>query len=245
MIAFLHMIKFAMNNAVHESTGLTPLFFNNARHTRPHVLLGKPDLSTLGGGGIPDDLATSYSAPATTSPHFDRGDYAEGLASTEDTTANASPCDHNDPRTVSVTSGLTSAVFETAVITAHARSSTRGNYRPLNVDDTTWWVTESSINLTRRSDHFRHSQRASPTLDSCSEASPTSDRLNESADIKAFVQQRQFVTRFVCDAIANAVDKQKAAAEKRGRTNHEKLTIGDKVLLSKTGISDTANTNVG
>ena len=34
--------------------------------------------------------------------------------------------------------------------------------------------------------------------------------------------------RFVRDAIANAIDKQKASAEKRGRTNHEKFTIGDK-----------------
>ena len=47
------------------------------------------------------------------------------------------------------------------------------------------------------------------------------------------------------DDIANAVDKQKASADKHGRTNHEKFTIGDDVLLSTTGIQDTSITNVG
>uniref|UniRef100_A0AAV1TY27 Uncharacterized protein n=1 Tax=Peronospora matthiolae TaxID=2874970 RepID=A0AAV1TY27_9STRA len=106
-------------------------------------------------------------------------------------------------------------------------------------------VTESLINPTRLTDHFRRSQRASPTLDSCSDASPPSDRLADSVVIKVCVYQRQFVMRFVRDAIANAVDKHIAAADKRGRTYHEKLTIGKKVLLSTTGIQDTAITNVG
>ena len=129
--------------------------------------------------------------------------------------------------------------------TAYTRSSTRGNHRPLDVDDTTPWATESLINPKRRSDHFRHSRRASPALDPCPDASPLSNRRADSEAIKEFVQQRHFVTRFVRDAIANAVDKQKASADKRGRTKYEKFTIGDKVLLSITGIQDTSVTNVG
>ena len=48
------MTEFAMNNAVHASTGLTPFFVNNARHPRIPALLGLDDSSTLVGGGTPD-----------------------------------------------------------------------------------------------------------------------------------------------------------------------------------------------
>uniref|UniRef100_A0AAV1TV82 Integrase catalytic domain-containing protein n=1 Tax=Peronospora matthiolae TaxID=2874970 RepID=A0AAV1TV82_9STRA len=70
--AFLPITEFAMNNAVHASTCLTTIFVNNARYPRPPVLLGLPDISTLGGGGTPDELAWSDSAPATMSPPCDK-----------------------------------------------------------------------------------------------------------------------------------------------------------------------------
>uniref|UniRef100_A0AAV1TE21 Uncharacterized protein n=1 Tax=Peronospora matthiolae TaxID=2874970 RepID=A0AAV1TE21_9STRA len=216
------MTKFAMNNEVHGSTGLTPFFVSNALRPRFPVLLGLPDISSWW-GGTPDELAPSNSAPATTSPTFDRGDTVDELTSNR----------------------LTSAVLKTAVNTAHTLPSTQGNHRPLNFGDTTRWVTESSIDSTRRSDHFRRSQRASPTLDSCVDASPPSKHLSDSAAIKAFIQKRHVVTRFDRDAGANAVEKPKADADKRGRTIQEKFTIGDKVLLSTSGIQDTTITNVG
>ena len=52
--AFLPLAEFALNNAVHASTGLTPFFVNSARHPRVPTLLavGRPTAprdSTLGG----------------------------------------------------------------------------------------------------------------------------------------------------------------------------------------------------
>ena len=148
------MTEFAMNNAVHASTGFSPFFVNNARHPRSPVLLGLSDSSTLGGGGTPDELASTEGAPTPTSPPCDGGDTTDGMASTEDTAATTSPCDHGDPTTVSVTEELESTASETALNTARTRSVTRNNHRPLDVDDTTRWVTESLINPKRRSDHF-------------------------------------------------------------------------------------------
>lgn len=51
--------------------------------------------------------------------------------------------------------------------------------------------------------------------------------------------------RLVRDAIANAVDKQKASVDARGRKNHERFMLGDKVLLSTTGIQAASITNLG
>ncbi|GMG16023.1 unnamed protein product [Phytophthora fragariaefolia] len=53
--SFLPMAEFALNNATHASTGLTPFFVNNARHPRVSALLAvrssnPPAVSTLGGG---------------------------------------------------------------------------------------------------------------------------------------------------------------------------------------------------
>ncbi|GMF62433.1 unnamed protein product [Phytophthora fragariaefolia] len=50
------MAEFALNNATHASTGLTPFFVNNARYPRVPALLAvrssnPPAVSTLGGGG--------------------------------------------------------------------------------------------------------------------------------------------------------------------------------------------------
>ncbi|GAB9477542.1 hypothetical protein Gpo141_00014630, partial [Globisporangium polare] len=60
-----------------------------------------------------------------------------------------------------------------------------------------------------------------------------------------FVQQRESIARFVRDAIALAVDKQKASADQRGRKHKESFVIGDRVLLSTAGIAPSAVTNLG
>ncbi|GMF41143.1 unnamed protein product [Phytophthora fragariaefolia] len=57
---FLPLAEFALNNAVHASTGVTPFFANNARHPRVPALLAVghptvPGASTLGGDDDDDD----------------------------------------------------------------------------------------------------------------------------------------------------------------------------------------------
>ncbi|GMF36911.1 unnamed protein product [Phytophthora fragariaefolia] len=74
--SFLPMAKFALNNATHASTGLTPFFVNNARHPRVPALLAvrsfnPPAVSTLGGGGrapTPQSVQSS-SDPPSDEPH--------------------------------------------------------------------------------------------------------------------------------------------------------------------------------
>ncbi|GMF46125.1 unnamed protein product [Phytophthora fragariaefolia] len=68
--SFLPMAEFALNNATHASTGLTPFFVNNARHPRNPALLAvrsynPPAVSTLGGGGR---APTSQSVQSSSDP---------------------------------------------------------------------------------------------------------------------------------------------------------------------------------
>ncbi|GMG14498.1 unnamed protein product [Phytophthora fragariaefolia] len=70
--SFLPMPEFALNNATHGSTGLTPFFVNNARHPRVPALLAvrssnPPAVSTLGGGGrapTPQSVQSSSDPPS-------------------------------------------------------------------------------------------------------------------------------------------------------------------------------------
>ncbi|GMF46729.1 unnamed protein product [Phytophthora fragariaefolia] len=71
------MAEFALNNATHASTGLTPFFVNNARHPRVPALLAvrssnPPAVSTLGGVGrapTPQSVQSSSDPPQSDEPH--------------------------------------------------------------------------------------------------------------------------------------------------------------------------------
>ncbi|GMF43598.1 unnamed protein product [Phytophthora fragariaefolia] len=67
----------------------------------------------------------------------------------------------------------------------------------------------------------------------------------DAAAANAFLQQRESVMRYVRDAIATAVDRQKEYADQRGRKNLERFAVGDRVLLSKAGIQLALVTNLG
>ncbi|CAH0482015.1 unnamed protein product [Peronospora belbahrii] len=49
--------------------------------------------------------------------------------------------------------------------------------------------------------------------------------------IIAFVQQRQYVKRFMRNSITSAIYKHKASVDQRGRKNLEKFKVGDSFLL--------------
>ncbi|GMF49601.1 unnamed protein product [Phytophthora fragariaefolia] len=74
--SFLPMAEFALNNATHASTDLTPFFVNDARHPRVPALLAvrssPPAVSTLGGGGrapTPQSVQSSSDPPQSDEPH--------------------------------------------------------------------------------------------------------------------------------------------------------------------------------
>ncbi|GMF15038.1 unnamed protein product [Phytophthora fragariaefolia] len=81
-ISFLPMAEFALNNATHASTGLTPFFVNNTRHPRVPALLAvrssnPPANSTLGGGGR---APTSQSVQSSSDPPQSDESYHETAA---------------------------------------------------------------------------------------------------------------------------------------------------------------------
>ncbi|GMF25304.1 unnamed protein product [Phytophthora fragariaefolia] len=67
----------------------------------------------------------------------------------------------------------------------------------------------------------------------------------DSAAVSELLLHCQAVTRFVCDALQVAVDRQKAYADRRGRKNMSSFRRGERVLLSTDGIQGTAATNLG
>ena len=91
--SFLPLAEFAISNAVHASTGLTPLFVNNARHPRVPALLAlsapQHPVSHLGGGVSTDNIAQNHlmidyvkdkvAADATSAVTF----VAKGISSTD------------------------------------------------------------------------------------------------------------------------------------------------------------------
>lgn len=73
------MAEFALNNAVHASTGLTPFFVNNAHHPRVSALLaverpsGVDGAFSLGVGEIPDVSESSRERRAAAISKRDAG----------------------------------------------------------------------------------------------------------------------------------------------------------------------------
>ncbi|TMW54928.1 hypothetical protein Poli38472_000475 [Pythium oligandrum] len=67
----------------------------------------------------------------------------------------------------------------------------------------------------------------------------------EEKSILDFVTKRESILRFVRDCVADAVDKQKEQADKRGRSNTFKFKVGDRVLLSTQNLPESAVTNLG
>jgi len=65
--SFLPMAEFALNNATHSSTGLTPFFVNNERYPRVPSILDvrgstKSAVSTLGGGRLAPTVASTQTS---------------------------------------------------------------------------------------------------------------------------------------------------------------------------------------
>ncbi|KAE9028585.1 hypothetical protein PR001_g11704 [Phytophthora rubi] len=73
----------------------------------------------------------------------------------------------------------------------------------------------------------------------------TEPQPRDAAAVNLFLQQREQVTRYVRDAIATAVDRQKEYADQRGRKNLERFLVGDRVLLSTAGIQLALITDLG
>ncbi|CAI5703327.1 unnamed protein product [Peronospora effusa] len=162
--SFLPLAEFAINNAVHASTGLTPFFVNNARHPRVPALLAlsasEHPVSKLGGGVSTDGIA----------PKLLLSDY--------------------DAHKVAADAPTTGNFVATGISTPDAMLS----------------IASSVAN-------FAPKEHTSPV---------------SSAAVTELLLLRQGITRFVRDALQEAVDKQKENADRRGRKDMLTFREGDR-----------------
>ncbi|KAG3127483.1 hypothetical protein PI126_g21827 [Phytophthora idaei] len=199
--SFLPLAEFALNNAVHASTGLTPFFVNNARHPRVPALLvvghpTAPCVSTLGG-----EEAESKASSPTSTP-----------------TSPASTPVLSQPVSIPVANGLSSVASKDASVNAVTRAQAREILaKPRNqTSPLVSWTDRTLINPGATSN-------VSPPANY---APRQAARPSDSAMVSDFVRQRQAVTRYVRDALQSAVDKQRrtlinTAANTRSHSRQE------------------------
>lgn len=252
---FLPIVEFAINNATHASTGLSPFFVVTARHPRVPALLGSAvRRSSFGGGEVSGDVSDpSPRAAVPTPPNSDenvapvqtRSQAARaarpptsitpiarwaarelirepvarpsaGAADDERPDENRSP----DPSRPRLQNGM--------------YSSREGEASSAPITDTgfgthTGYGTGSDLGTVPQGNFSRN------------------EEMRQAASEKAaeFVLRRQAVIRFVRDAIAESVDRQKEQADRHGRRNTASFAVGDRVLLSTDGIAPESVTNLG
>ena len=180
---FLPLAEFAVNNAVHASTGHTPFYINGLRHPRiPAILSG--DVSHLSGGG-------THHVPI----------HVESTSSAKKLPLHSKAKVHQPKPMLS----------EKKEETIRDRKSLRRSSR-----------------LSNKEAHICANMNVDITFDKDS-----------------FLSKRQAVVRFVRDAIALAIDKQKEQADKKGRKNKNIFTVGSLVLLSTALLPTHAISNLG
>ncbi|KAG3091669.1 hypothetical protein PI125_g17367 [Phytophthora idaei] len=124
------------------------------------------------------------------------------------------------------------------------RAATRAAPRAI-----TDWTTRANIDPGLQRRHISGSERqdaVEPAASSLANFEPNPEwQQRDAAAVQDFVRKRELVTRYVRDAIAPAVDRQKQYADQHGRKNLEKNAVGDRVLLSTAGIQPSIVTNLG
>ncbi|KAE9354320.1 hypothetical protein PR003_g3428 [Phytophthora rubi] len=188
--AFLPMVDFALNNAVHEATGLTPFYVNYGRHPRVPPLLGMEHLIPQGDADDENDSARLPNDDQLTS-----GTEAVG-----------------DPRRERA-DGVISTLMN-GVTTRHGgRASTRGMRTRAATraapSDIASWTSQTLIQPRQRPRAIAYedtSGAAAPPAPPLANFDPIpAPQPRDTAAVCEFLQRRQSVVR---DAIAMTVDRQ-------------------------------------
>ncbi|POM79944.1 Hypothetical protein PHPALM_2278 [Phytophthora palmivora] len=231
---FLPMVEFAINNAEHASTGLTPFYVNYGRHPRVPALLGVERSMTQDAIDIEDN------SPAAPSDAHSAGTrYRDSVHGTDPSLVNG----------VITRSAVrdTSRGMRTRSATVAAPDNTTET--PTHQSNIATWTSRTLINpsMSRRAVEYHD------TAGAAAGAAPPSANFDpnpvpqplDTAAVHEFTQRRHSIVRYVRDAIAMTVDRQKENADRRGRKNMETFAVGDRVLLSTAGIQPTLVTNLG
>ncbi|GMF46839.1 unnamed protein product [Phytophthora fragariaefolia] len=227
--SFLRMVEFALSSAVHTSTGLTPFYVNYGRHPRVPALLGMERSVPQGDADTENDsvhLPNDPVASGTEAAGDPRRERADGVIS-------------------SLMNGVTTRHGARASIRGmRTRAATRA--APSNIAS---WASRTLINPRQRPRAIAYEDTSGATTPP---APPPANfdpvpapQPRDTAAVNEFLQRHQSVVRYVRDAIAVAVDRQKENADRRGRKNMEKFAVGDRVLLSTTDIQPIFVTKLG
>ncbi|GMF26474.1 unnamed protein product [Phytophthora fragariaefolia] len=227
--SFLPMVEFALNNAAHASTGLTPFYVNYGRHRRVPALLGMGRPMPQGDADTENDSA-----------HLPNDPVASGTEAA------------GDPRRERADGVIPSLM--NGVTTRHGvRASTRGMRTRAATraapSDIASWASRTLINPRQRLRAIAYEDTfgaaTSPAPPPANYDPVPSPQPRDTAAVSEFLQRCQSVVRYVRDTIAVAVDRQKENSDRRGRKNMEKFAVGGRVFLSTTGIQPILVTNLG
>jgi hypothetical protein len=221
---YLPMVEFAINNSKHASTGYTPFFLNGMRSPSVPASL-KGDVLSLGGGGPSSSLPRNASTMTMSAQN-------DVPASNPGSDRNVSACDRilsqgfNTQDTIRTKCECTPSLSERNP--AHKRNNNRRGRLKANM-----FIK-------------RKFKRNGQTMD-ISTLSANSRRANalRSRDLNEFVLKRQAIVRYVRDALARAVDRQKEQADKFGRKRTDSYAVGSLVLLSTANLPPESVSNLG
>ncbi|GMF36768.1 unnamed protein product [Phytophthora fragariaefolia] len=250
--SFLPLVEFALNNAVHASTGLSPFFVNFGRHPRVPELLGVERSETPAGraaedAGDPVSLVRDEDVAVDPDPGQAerRGPAPDAVSALLHgvTTRQGS----NAPAVGVRTRAATRAAHERPRANPERASRTRAARRAAPSDIAAWTSRTLIDPMPRRAIEYHDVQdAATPAAPVLANFDPLpAPQPQDTAAVRDFLQKRDPVVRYVRDTIAAAVDRQMEYADRRGRRHLETFAVGDRVLLSMTGIQTAAATNLG
>ncbi|KAE9023574.1 hypothetical protein PR003_g10553 [Phytophthora rubi] len=220
---FLPLVEFALNNAVHASTGLTPFFVNFGRHPRVPALLGverseapvgrddedavvpaslDPDENVA---AVPDQACAERRGPT---PDADSA-LLHGITTRQGSTT---------PVVGLRTRAATRAAHESPRVNPEQASRTRATRRAVPSDIAAWTSRTLIDPRPGRAIEYQDAQ------DAAAPAAPIPANFDplpalqpqDTAAVRDFLHKRDSVVRYVRDTIAAAVDRQKEYADRRG-----------------------------
>ncbi|OWY92542.1 hypothetical protein PHMEG_00038413 [Phytophthora megakarya] len=226
---YLPMTEFAINNAVHASTGHTPFFLNAMRHPPLPSTLGAVASSLTGGGSTvaseqPQKTADTEFAAAMTRARARartrQGDVSVPATDTVKNPEQATPAATKDnvsvraqtPRRLTHRPGLLHAQV---MYRCRASILRRFTHRAIT----------HKVSVTGTDTPKNHAQAGTDVTTSSESVQGTdADKTNElepgfSSQAMDFVHERQAVVRFVQDAIAASADRQKMNADNNDRVS--------------------------
>ncbi|ETK76545.1 hypothetical protein L915_17045 [Phytophthora nicotianae] len=221
--SFLPMVEFAINNAVHASTGLTPFFINfdrrpsapwdgapvhrscSRKRRRGSVRAVRPG-NLIACGRASDTATQGVRIRATTKPALNPDGATQGQVPRTNAATGATPPDIAawTSRTLIAPSQCRAVEYQNAPGAVASAVPIPANFDPLPVPQP-----------------------------------------HDAVTVNDFLAKRESIVRFVRYTIATAVDRQKEYADRCGRKNREVFVVDDRVLLSTAGIQPTAVTNLG